>query len=120
MLHNWGYTRLAKKERKESNRGDASRGQADRPHHLPGGLSRPPARRAVDDRAEYQGSAGVRPQELIGADLASGKVALAHPARRPTRRHFVLLAEARHARDRDLRALADWLETYLTAARRGS
>jgi LysR family transcriptional regulator, glycine cleavage system transcriptional activator len=64
--------------------------------------------------------AAIAIEELIGTDLASGKVVLAHPARRPTRRHFVLLAEARRARDTGLQAFADWIETHLASARRGS
>jgi LysR family transcriptional regulator, glycine cleavage system transcriptional activator len=64
--------------------------------------------------------AAIAIEELIGTDLASGKIALAHPARRPTRRHFVLLTEARHARDTELRAFVDWLETHLASARSGN
>ena len=36
MLDNWGYTKLAKKERKEFDRRDAACRQIGRPHHLPG------------------------------------------------------------------------------------
>ncbi|NJO33072.1 MAG: LysR family transcriptional regulator [Rhodospirillales bacterium] len=58
--------------------------------------------------------AAIAIESLIAGDLAAGRVVIAHPARRPTRRHFMLQAEARHARDPDLRAFADWLESKLT------
>lgn len=54
--------------------------------------------------------AAIAIEPLIASDLAAGSVVIAHPARRPTRRHFILQAEARHARDPDLLAFADWLE----------
>jgi LysR family glycine cleavage system transcriptional activator len=60
--------------------------------------------------------AAIAIEALIGADLAAGKVAIAHPARRPTRRHFVLQAETRHARDPDVVAFADWLQSRLAGA----
>ncbi|MBX9592396.1 MAG: LysR family transcriptional regulator [Hyphomonadaceae bacterium] len=59
--------------------------------------------------------AAIAIEALIAGDLAAGKVMLAHPARRPTRRHFILQAEARHARDPHLLACADWLEAKLAS-----
>ena len=61
--------------------------------------------------------AAIAIEALIANDLASGKVAVAHPVRRPTRRSFVLQADARNARDADLRAFADWLDTSLARTR---
>jgi len=61
--------------------------------------------------------AAIAIEALIATDIASGKVAVAHPVRRPTRRYFVLQAEARHARDPDLLAFTDWLETSLARMR---
>lgn len=58
--------------------------------------------------------AAIAIETLIAGDLAAGRVVIAHPVRRPTRRHFVLQAEARHARDPHLLAFADWLESKLT------
>lgn len=46
---------------------------------------------------------------LLGPDLASGRLAIAHPARRPTRRHFTLQYESRLADDPSLATFADWL-----------
>ena len=46
---------------------------------------------------------------LLGPDLASGQIAIAHPARRPTRRLFTLQYETRLAEDPSLAAFADWL-----------
>lgn len=46
---------------------------------------------------------------LLAPDLAAGRLAIAHPARRPTRRHFTLQHEPRLAEDPSLRAFADWL-----------
>ncbi len=46
---------------------------------------------------------------LLGPDLANRRIALAHPARRPTRRHFTLQYEARVADDPSLVVFADWL-----------
>ena len=57
--------------------------------------------------------AAIAIEELIGTDIKEGKVVIAHPARRPTRRHFVLQAEARHVRDADLLTFASWLEANL-------
>lgn len=57
--------------------------------------------------------AAIAIEALAETDIAAGTVAIAHPARRPTRRHFILQAEARHARDPDLVAFADWLESKL-------
>lgn len=52
---------------------------------------------------------------LLGPDLANGRVALAHRARRPTRRHFTLQYENRVADDPSLVAFADWLCSTLDA-----
>ncbi len=52
---------------------------------------------------------------LLGPDLASGRLAIAHPARRPTRRSFVLQYETRLAADPALSAFADWLCEHLAA-----
>lgn len=60
--------------------------------------------------------AAIAIEALVESDIAAGKVAIAHPARRPTRRHFILQAEARHARDPDLIAFADWLGANLAGA----
>lgn len=57
--------------------------------------------------------AAIAIEALIANDIAAGKIAVAHPVRRPTRRSFVLQAETRNARDADLLAFADWLETSL-------
>jgi len=46
---------------------------------------------------------------LLQPDLASGSLVIAHPARRPTTRHFTLQYEARLAADPSLTAFADWL-----------
>jgi LysR family glycine cleavage system transcriptional activator len=59
--------------------------------------------------------AAIAIEALIGSDVAEGRIVIAHPARRPTRRYFVLQAEARHARDPDLLALASWLEANLSS-----
>jgi LysR family glycine cleavage system transcriptional activator len=53
--------------------------------------------------------AAIAIEALLGPDLARGSVAIAHPIRRPTRRHFVLSYEARLAKDPSLAAFADWL-----------
>jgi LysR family transcriptional regulator, glycine cleavage system transcriptional activator len=58
--------------------------------------------------------AAIAIEALIGSDVAEGRIVVAHPSRRPTRSHFVWQAEARHARDADLLALAGWLEANLT------
>ncbi|TCH98338.1 LysR family transcriptional regulator [Roseococcus sp. SYP-B2431] len=46
---------------------------------------------------------------LLGPDLAAGRLAIAHPARRPTHRNFVLQYDARLAEDPSLAIFADWL-----------
>jgi LysR family glycine cleavage system transcriptional activator len=46
---------------------------------------------------------------LLGPDLASGRLVIAHPARRPTHRHFTLQYEARLADDPSLTTFANWL-----------
>ncbi|MFO1082502.1 MAG: LysR substrate-binding domain-containing protein [Reyranellaceae bacterium] len=46
---------------------------------------------------------------LLGPDLAAHRLAIAHPARRPTRRHFTLQYERRFADDPTLASFADWL-----------
>jgi LysR family glycine cleavage system transcriptional activator len=48
-------------------------------------------------------------EALIGPDLDSGRLVVAHPVRRPTRRHFTLQYESRLARDPSLRDFAGWL-----------
>ncbi|MEZ5819229.1 MAG: LysR substrate-binding domain-containing protein [Xanthobacteraceae bacterium] len=48
-------------------------------------------------------------ESLLGPDLRSRRVALAHPARRPTRRHFTLQYETRLADDPTMQTFADWL-----------
>lgn len=58
---------------------------------------------------------GIAIEGLLGPDLASGRVAIAHPVRRPTRRHFTLQYETRFAEDPSLSAFADWLCTALEA-----
>jgi LysR family glycine cleavage system transcriptional activator len=55
---------------------------------------------------------------LLGPDLESGRVAIAHPARRPTRRLFTLQYETRFADDPSLAAFADWLSEALKLANR--
>lgn len=64
--------------------------------------------------------AAIAIESLIASDLATGRIVMAHQARRPTRRHFTLQAEARHARDPDLTAFADWLEANLGSAQTGA
>ena len=54
-LDDWGFTKLAKKERAGIDRGDAARRQADHAHHLPRGLPEDAGDRAADDRREPQG-----------------------------------------------------------------
>jgi LysR family glycine cleavage system transcriptional activator len=49
-------------------------------------------------------------EALLAPDLERGAVVPAHALRRPTRRHFTLQYEARHAGNPDLRALAAWLQ----------
>ncbi|MGE0423670.1 MAG: LysR substrate-binding domain-containing protein [Reyranellaceae bacterium] len=56
---------------------------------------------------------GIAIEELLGPDLAGGRVALAHPARRPTRRYFTLQYETRVADDPSVVAFADWLCRHL-------
>ncbi|MDE2514613.1 MAG: LysR family transcriptional regulator [Rhodospirillales bacterium] len=55
-------------------------------------------------------------EALLGPDLARGAVAIAHPARRPTRRYFVLQYESRHAGDPALAGFAAWLESEAAGA----
>lgn len=55
---------------------------------------------------------------LLAPDLGSGRLAIAHPARRPTRRQFVLQYETRVAADPSLKAFADWLCMRLAPADR--
>ena len=52
---------------------------------------------------------------LLGPDLTSGRLAIAHPARRPTRRHFTLQYEPRFADDPSLTIFADWMCGRLSA-----
>jgi LysR family glycine cleavage system transcriptional activator len=52
---------------------------------------------------------------LLGPDITSGRLAIAHPTRRPTRRHFTLQYEPRFADDPSLITFADWMcERLLT------
>lgn len=46
---------------------------------------------------------------LLRSDLATGSLAIAHPVRRPTTRHFTLQYEAHLAADPSLTTFADWL-----------
>lgn len=48
-------------------------------------------------------------EALAPPDLERGRVVLAHPSVRPTRRHFVLRYEARLADDPALKSFATWL-----------
>jgi LysR family glycine cleavage system transcriptional activator len=57
--------------------------------------------------------AAIAIEALVQRDIAEGKVALAHPSRRPTRRIFELKASPRLASDKGLLAFADWLEVNL-------
>jgi LysR family transcriptional regulator, glycine cleavage system transcriptional activator len=52
---------------------------------------------------------------LLAPDLADGRLAIAHTARRPTRRFFTLQYETRLAADPALTAVADWLCDRLAA-----
>ncbi|UPY36516.1 LysR family transcriptional regulator [Sediminicoccus sp. KRV36] len=54
-------------------------------------------------------------EALLAPDLARGAVVPAHAVRRPTRRHFTLQYETRHAGNPDLRMLADWLRGEFAA-----
>ena len=49
-------------------------------------------------------------EALVPPDLERGRVVLAHPSARPTRRHFVLQYEARLGDDPALTAFATWLK----------
>jgi LysR family glycine cleavage system transcriptional activator len=60
---------------------------------------------------------GIAIEGLLGPDLRSGRVAIAHPARRPTRRHFALQYDARLSDDPSLVALAAWLARILDVDR---
>jgi LysR family glycine cleavage system transcriptional activator len=60
---------------------------------------------------------GIAIEGLLGPDLAKRRVAIAHAARRPTRRHFTLQYEARFAEDPSLVAFTDWLTRELDADR---
>lgn len=57
--------------------------------------------------------AAIAIEAMLGPDLASGAVVIAHPVRRPTRRHFVLTHDARLAEDPSVTAVADFLCTRL-------
>lgn len=60
-------------------------------------------------------------EALLAPDLARGSVVPAHGQRRPTRRHFTLQFETRHAGNPDLRSLAEWLrEAFAAQSAEGS
>jgi LysR family glycine cleavage system transcriptional activator len=60
---------------------------------------------------------GIAIEGLLGPDLKSRRVAIAHPSRRPTRRHFTLQYDARFGDDPSLAAFAAWLERELDVER---
>lgn len=64
---------------------------------------------ALDAAAAGLGAV-VAMEQLLAPDRAAGRLVIAHPSRRPTRRCFALHAVAPAAQDRDLIAFADWLE----------
>jgi LysR family glycine cleavage system transcriptional activator len=73
-----------------------------------GGSSFESASQTLEAAAADLGAA-IAIEGLLQPDLASGRLAIAHPARRPTTRHFTLQYETRLARDPSLSAFADWL-----------
>ena len=73
-----------------------------------GGSSFESASQTLEAAAADLGAA-IAIEELLQPDLASGSLVIAHPARRPTTRHFTLQYEARLAADPSLTAFADWL-----------
>jgi LysR family transcriptional regulator, glycine cleavage system transcriptional activator len=60
---------------------------------------------------------GIAIEGLLGPDLQIGRVAIAHPIRRPTRRHFTLQYDVRFAADPSLAVFADWLSRTLDVDR---
>ena len=60
---------------------------------------------------------GIAIEGLLGPDLKAGRIGIAHPARRPTRRHFTLQYDVRFDGDPSLVAFADWLCRALDAER---
>ncbi len=73
-----------------------------------GGSSFESASQTLEAAAADLGAA-IAIEGLLQPDLASGRLAIAHPARRPTTRYFTLQYEARLAADPSLTAFADWL-----------
>ena len=65
LLDDWGFTEARRQGARRVDRGDASRRQADRAHHLPRRPSQPAARRAAPHRPEHQGSARSRPRRRV-------------------------------------------------------
>jgi LysR family glycine cleavage system transcriptional activator len=64
---------------------------------------------AIEAAAQGMGAV-IAIEALLGPDLARGAVVPAHPLRRPTRRHFTLQYESRHAGNPDVQTLAGWLQ----------
>ncbi|WP_431304888.1 LysR substrate-binding domain-containing protein [Sediminicoccus sp. BL-A-41-H5] len=64
---------------------------------------------AIEAAAQGMGAV-IAIEALLGPDLERGAVVPAHPLRRPTRRHFTLQYESRHAGNPDVQALAGWLQ----------
>ena len=75
---------------------------------IPGGSSFESIGLAIDAAAAGLGFA-MAIEALLAPDLERGAIAVAHPAVRRTRRHFVLQYETRLAGDPALATLADWL-----------
>jgi LysR family glycine cleavage system transcriptional activator len=73
-----------------------------------GGSSFESATQTLEAAAADLGAA-IAIEGLLEPDLASGRLAIAHPARRPTTRHFTLQYETRLGADPSLIAFADWL-----------
>ena len=69
---------------------------------------------AIEAAAQGMGAV-IAIEALLPPDLARGAVVPAHAQRRPTRRHFTLQYEARHAGNPDLRALAEWLRDQFSS-----
>ncbi|MGN6113929.1 MAG: LysR substrate-binding domain-containing protein [Nitrobacter sp.] len=73
-----------------------------------GGSSFESASQTLEGAAADLGAA-IAIEGLLQPDLASGRLAIAHPARRPTTRYFTLQYEMRLSADPSLSAFADWL-----------
>ena len=73
-----------------------------------GGSSFESASQTLEATAADLGAA-IAIEGLLQPDLASGRLAIAHPARRPTTRHFTLQYEARLKDDPSLTAFSEWL-----------